>query len=1700
MANQSENAATDVTLTFEPTHNDSGEKADPVTTTIASVAGGASQTVQLDWNTDGLTPGKYDLPVTAETLGDVDDTDDAITGRAELVNALTIAGLSPKTATVVIGNDLDFAVEIRNLGTDALSDVFAGLYETHAEVPAATATIESIAAGGTATATLKWNTTGQIVDNRSLVVAVAADGQESDNDDWQWVTVHLRNPVVLDAATVVTTRLGIGNPVTIAAQVRNAGPAAVSNVAVDLYPDDDDDDEAVASATIDNIAAGATATANLVWDTDDLAAGEHSLRVATGLAGYASDVDDAATIAITLEAPAPDIGFDGNVAAPEVAVIGNKVQVDATLANEGNAPASAEVALYVDTATEPVVTTPAKSIPPGATESFSLEWDTDAWEGSVGEYQLRLAANVSGDVDNTNNEATSSVSLFNSAFDAPNSPDECFDDVGVSLSNVSDFDTVPQTHIYFSPGETVLIDYEIYNYSCDKDVTVDVDLNADKTEVAIGASNSACLDGCLIPAGGVAEEGATWQLPGLPKTDDETVTATVTVSSPDDFPDGNADNNTATSSDSINIANPDDIDVKISDADANKGLTKSGLAKREFGTTNLCLNEASVEPTTLPYYAATMSVNVEATNKGNEAAPVSVEVTPEGLESLVPHAPAKMIPGDSTKSVTFGVPTNGLTIDTHTVNVKLAAVNNISECNNEITFTVTRLAPPVIRVVNDVEIVSIASAPVGQAMQGQWVEITVTVRNNGSSPVNAQVELTFPSDVKLPERKSPRVPPGGTATASFTWKTRNYEPGTHTLRAAILLDDNATAGDTTAELQFRVTPPVITAAILDVSTRAEPQVQQPAVSGGPVVGEPVTIAVAVRNDGPIAANIPVTLHFPSADKKPETRSPRVAAGKTGVATFTWRTSNYAPGVHAFTVVVGGASRDFTIELLPPSVDFTVSQLSAPSSSIPIVKGDAVPMAATVQNLGPYAGKAEVAFQDAAQGKPMRHASVSMEPGDVQTVEFAWQTRQYPPGDYQLQATATAKYDVNPDNDASDVQTVAVLTDRDVTLGFGEGTRPIYAHGGMSALNFPPLGRSPMTDIIISPTGLDSGLPPAVVSGAMSVPNIPPLRQSPATDAAINPFGSGATLLPSGVTGAMFPPNIPPLRQSPVPAMATNLDGLSVASHSPHFAGALSRPYLPSFLPARRALSIVDIMTTPAAPVVGQPVTVTVTVRNDGSATDRIPVTLHFPSPDKQPETRRPRVASGETAAVTFTWRTGGYSPGTHTFRVETPEGSRQFTLGLRAAVFDAAIVGIGANPAGSASRGQPVEVWVAVRNNGPVAVRVPVQLAFPSASKKPERRSPWVSPGETARVSFTWKTSNYAPGVHTLTATLLTADHAGVASAELQLLLTAPVVTAAIQGVSSRPASPVVGESVAITVTVRNDGPAAASIPVTLHFPSPDKQPETRRPRVASGATGTAGFTWRTSRYRPGWHEFRVEIGTDPPTSHRFTVELLRPVADFTVVDIYPPPASYPVVKGDWVEVAAFVRNLGPHAGRATIDLYNETHRKTMYSKSVSLKPGESRVVEFTWKTLRYDEGEHRIRAQSQASYDSNTANNRSPAATVSVLNNRDVTFGFGNNVIPDAIAGAIAKPSVRAAARYPDAILITDAGAPQTGGLGQPAPGVRFGVAPGQRAEPGAAAPVSGPGWSAPTSAAECARLQARVGESQPRAVLCPNAPALVR
>ena len=1079
-------------------------------------------------------------------------------------------------------------------------------------------------------------------------------------------------------------------------------------------------------------------------------------------------------------------------------------------------------------------------------------------------------------------------------------------------------------------------------------------------------------------------------------------------------------------------------------------------------------------------------------------------------------------------------------------------------------FTV-ELLPPIV----DVSIVSMGSDPSDMAVQGQEVKIWVDVINNGPSALDVPVQLTFPSSDKQPERKSQRIEPGEIARVEFVWKTGNYDPGIHALTAELLAEYNIAELGMSATIEIRLVPAQLMASIVDVSWSPEP----------PVVGEPVRITVGVRNDGLVAANIPVTLHFPSGDRQPETRRPRVEPGAVGSAEFLWRTSRYEPGDHVFAVEVAGdppSTHQFTVELLPPIVDVSIVGMGSDPSET-AVQGQEVKIWVDVINNGPSVLDVPVQLSFPSSDKQPERKSSRIEPGEIARLWFEWKTANYDLGVHFLTAAVLAEYNITELDTSAAIEiklipaqliasivdvswspdppvvgepvriTVSVRNDGllaaniPVTLRFPSGDRqpetrrPRVLPGAIGSAAFTwRTGRyqpgdhvfvvevagdlasthqftvelfPPTVDVSIISMGSDPsdmavlGQEVAVwvdvINNGPSALNVPVQLTFPSSDK--NPERKSSRIEPGETARLWFE-----WKTANYDLGVHLLTAAVLAEYNITELGTSATIEI-RLVPAQLIASIVDVSWSPESPVVGEPVRIMVSVRNDGLVAANVPVTLHFPSGDRQPETRRPRVLPGAIGSAAFTWRTSRYQPGDHVFAVEVvgdPPSTHQFTVELLPPTVDVSIVSMGSDPSETAVQGQTVKIWVDVINNGPSALNVPVQLTFPSSDKQPERKSQRIEPGEIARVEFVWKTGNYDPGIHALTAELLAEYNIAElgASATIVIRLVPAQLMASILDISWSPDSPVVGEAVRITVAVRNDGLVAANIPVTLHFPSGDRQPETRRPRTQPGADGTADFTWRTSRYEPGDHLFRVRIPGVAGAVREFEIELLPPEVDFAVVDFKTPDPLHPIVKGDWVEITVVLQNQGPYPGRGTVYLLNGTNPDAMYEQAASLESGEFREVEFTWKTLRYPVGGYELLARVDAKYDTDTGNDRSDLAPVHLLTDRDITVGFGSPVRPAVFAEPTSAADLSSIPRYRQDIVVVGNSQPPLDRPVVTPSDAPMGVSPKPAGGDYDPARMYWRWRSAQVSPWECARYQRTVGESQPRAVACPRAPALVR
>ena len=1420
--------------------------------------------------------------------------------------------------------------------------------------------------------TFTWDTTAISVGDHTLSIVATAANTEPDVNDVATVSVTLFNAIAITDARFNPADPVIGSNISIEATVANRSIHPVPNATVNLTTSDG---ALRATAQTGAIGTGTSQPVTLLLETDNFPPGTHQFTIKAELPGTPADNDDLWPIQVAMRDPIVDIELVSVVADSSAAVVGNPVTLSASVTNHGESTVPVPLQLLVDNASQPVHSTSTTPLAPGATASLSLEWDTHNY--SIGDYTLHVVTAADGDVSIGNDSHFLIVRLFHSAFDGPVGSYECSEDVGVNVLGLIARQSGLQDPPRYYADEILTIAYEISNYSCDADLTARLELTGTTSGAVISDPSDQCLSGCLIPAGGRTIGVAQWEMLNHPVAQHESVRAVIAVVQPASFADTNPSNDEHLSAQWIDRMPDQDILLSVGAHDKNSGSAAGALGKPTFGVVDVQLVSAHSD-SQAPFSQLAAPVTITIANHGKQTEVVTARVIHSGSEQSVEldlvSTYVSVAPGVQS-SVVMDVPASRLNIGINDLTVQIATTGDSDLSDNARRLSIQRMPRQAPYSISGVEIPD-------RLTPGDNALITVSVANDGQSPVavlvDAQVDGASIANAPV---WSEIINASGNVV--FTWAIpETFAPGEYRL----VVSATDPLSPETALASFSKDFAVQEA---HGGTITDVQVTPSAI----LPGASTTVVVTFRNDGPTPREFPFDLFLgESTTPVAQGSTGLLESGAPGVARLVWESGiNTDPGEYELRVVGEFDEGTTSITVIQPVVNVAITEASASRSTLVFGRHDSVAIRATVNNLGGQAAAVTVNLYE--EGNPddvSTSPTTNVLPGQSTEVVMEWPLpSDIAVGKYTLRLMANVVGDSQPDDNRREI--------------------PITVRG--------------------------------------------------------------------------------------------------------EYADA----------------ELIKIALQPDPAFLGEDVNVSVSVYNPTGTPLSIPISLETNGFQSGSNVRNPLVPPEQWATREFVWRTGNQTPGMFAVTASADFGEHTWneigaanriataTKSVTLQQVDAEIVAMYTSPRSTASQGEPVTVSVEVRNNGRAAINVPVELTFPSADKAPERRSPRILPGETTTVEFMWNTRNYEPGRHSLYARLTGSGNitGGSTEAVVQLLLTPPVIAATIETISTHPFSARVGDSVDITVVVRNDGPISAYIPVTIYYPSSDRQPETRSPLTQPGSTSVVSFRWRTSNFEPGEHIFRVAIqaqnGSGPVVSARtFTVELLPPEVDFAVLEFIPPDADPPLERGEWVDIQVKLQNLGRYAGRGSILLNDLTADKTLYSRDISLDPGESRVVTFVWKTLRHALGEHRLQVIVNADYDGNHLNDTSDTITVFVFTDHSITLGVGANLPLDYIVGEVNEPA-----------LITAAGGEATIALLSPNP-----IATGTLNGPdgfGSFVPVriSNSEYSPVVSLTDraermitvyrlsqlarmephaCARFQHALGHVEPRAVICPQTPTLVR
>ena len=1551
-----------------------GEASPVATGSIPLIGSHTSETVDLRWDTSGLATGQYDLKATVQGCCDTDETNNTASLTVHLQNAIELFDIAPTESNGVVGDHIEYTAKLRNEGEHTAEDVIVSLYELGDTLGLAKTQPLSIPPGSTADVTFTWDTTAISVGHHVLSVVATAANTEPDVNDVTTVSVTLFNAIAITDARFTPADLIIGNAISIQATVANRSNHPVPAATVNLTSTNGG--ALRATAQTGAIDTGASQPVTLLLETDGFQPGTHQFTIKAELPGTPADTDDLWPIEVTMRYPIVDIELLNVVANSSAAVVGNPVTLSASVTNHGESTVPVPLQLLVDNASQPVHSTSTTPLAPGATAIVSLEWDTHNY--SIGDYTLHVVAAADGDVSIGNDSHRLIVRLFDSAFDGPVGSYQCTEDTGVKILGLTAREAGLQDPPRYHADETLTIAYEISNYSCDADATARLELTGSASGAGISDPSDQCLSGCLIPAGGRTIGVAQWEMLNHPVAQHESVRAVIAVVQPASFADTNPSNDEHLSAQWIDRMPDQDILLSVGAHDRNSGSASAALAKPTFGVVNVQLVSAqSNSQATFSQLAAPVTITIR--NHGEQTEVVTARVVHSGSEQSdepdLVSTYVSVAPGVQS-SVVMDVPASRLNIGINDLTVQIATTSDTDLSDNARRLSIQRMPRQAPYRISGVEIPD-RLTPGGKAL------ITVYVANDGQSPtavlVDGQVDGASIANAPV---WSEIINAGASGEVVFTWTIpETFVPGEYRLVVSATDPRSPETASASFSMDIAVRQPH-GGTITDI--RVTPSAILPGAS--------TAVDVTLTNDGPTPREFPFDLFVGESNKSVAHGSTGLLeSGATGSAKLVWESGiNNDPGEYELRVVGEFDEGTTSVTLMPPPVNVAITEVSASRSTLVLSRHDSVEIRATVNNLGDQAATVTVhVYEEGNPDDVITSPTTNIRPKQSTEVVMEWPLpSDIAVGKYTLRLMADVTGDNQPEDNSKSI--------------------PITVRGEYS------------------------------------------------DDELIN--------------------------------IAVQLD--------------------PAFL--------------------GEDVNVSVSVYNPTGTPLSIPVALETNGIQSGSNERNPLAQPEQWATREFVWRTGDQSPGMFAVTASADFGEHTWNeIGVANRIatatefvtlqVDAEIVAMHTSPSSTAPQGEPVTVSVEVRNNGGAAIHVPVELTFPSADKAPERRSPRILPGETTTVEFMWNTRNYEAGRHSLYARLTGSGNitGGSTAAEVQLLLTPPEMAAIIETISTYPFSARVGDRVDITVVVRNDGPISAYIPVTVYFPSSDRQPETRSPFTQPGSSSVASFLWRTGNFEPGKYIFRVAIqtqnGSGPVVSARtFTVELLPPEIDFAVLEFFPPDADTPLERGEWVDIQVKLQNLGRYAGRGSILLNDLTADKTLYSRDISLDPGESRVVTFVWKTLRHALGEHRLQVIVNADYDGNHLNDTSDTITVFVFTDRSITLGVGANFPLDYIIGEVSEPALITRAGEESPIALLSANPIATGTLNGPdgfGSFVPVGISNSEyspvvsltnRAE--LMITVYRLGQLARMEPHACARFQHALGHVEPRATICPQTPALVR
>ncbi len=204
------------------------------------------------------------------------------------------------------------------------------------------------------------------------------------------------------------------------------------------------------------------------------------------------------------------------------------------------------------------------------------------------------------------------------------------------------------------------------------------------------------------------------------------------------------------------------------------------------------------------------------------------------------------------------------------------------------------------------------------------------------------------------------------------------------------------------------------------------------------------------------------------------------------------------------------------------------------------------------------------------------------------------------------------------------------------------------------------------------------------------------------------------------------------------------------------------------------------------------------------------------------------------------------------------------------------------------------------------------------------------------------------------------------------------------------PSSAFAGDTVAIDVTVQNEGTFSEAFGVVLTDNTDAVTIGTRSVSLAASTSTTVSFSWDTTDAAASSHTLTARAGpvaneTDTVDNSRSTtVAVERPTTDIAVTAVTAPSS---VVQSDLVSVGVTIKNAGNQdvTSNITVALSDDTDGITIGTQTITggLAAGDSSTINFPWNTSGASIGNHTLTAHHDFADDGGVNNSTSTTVTM---------------------------------------------------------------------------------------------------------------------